>query len=170
MRKVGTRRAWARRRESRSNLSIAGKGVGGAGGIRTLDTALQPYNGLANRRLQPLGHSSIQNFSPERLRLKVREGRPFALDWSPAQGGFLRDKCRISAVLVPGVVKLLRRGKDSALSAPGCGRSITVMTGTTRPVLRLASQIGLRTGHQQVGASLCKSGISSTARAAMSSP
>ncbi len=31
---------------------------GGAGGIRTLDTALQPYNGLANRRLQPLGHSS----------------------------------------------------------------------------------------------------------------
>ena len=33
-------------------------------GIRTLDTALQPYNGLANRRLQPLGHSSIQNFAP----------------------------------------------------------------------------------------------------------
>src|ERR1019366_10712996 len=32
---------------------------GGAGGIRTLDRALQPYNGLANRRLQPLGHSSV---------------------------------------------------------------------------------------------------------------
>jgi hypothetical protein len=31
---------------------------GGAGGIRTLDTPLQAYNGLANRRLQPLGHSS----------------------------------------------------------------------------------------------------------------
>src|SRR5713226_2168975 len=31
---------------------------GGAGGIRTLDRALQPYNGLANRRLQPLGHIS----------------------------------------------------------------------------------------------------------------
>ena len=31
---------------------------GGAGGIRTLDTAFQPYNGLANRRLQPLGHST----------------------------------------------------------------------------------------------------------------
>ena len=27
-------------------------------GIRTLDTALRPYNGLANRRLQPLGHVS----------------------------------------------------------------------------------------------------------------
>ncbi len=33
---------------------------GGAGGIRTLDTAFQPYNGLANRRLQPLGHSTIR--------------------------------------------------------------------------------------------------------------
>lgn len=32
--------------------------TGGAGGIRTLDTPLQAYNGLANRRLQPLGHSS----------------------------------------------------------------------------------------------------------------
>jgi hypothetical protein len=30
----------------------------GEGGIRTLDRALQPYNGLANRRLQPLGHLS----------------------------------------------------------------------------------------------------------------
>ena len=31
---------------------------GGVGGIRTLDTAFRPYNGLANRRLQPLGHHS----------------------------------------------------------------------------------------------------------------
>src|SRR4051812_9829817 len=35
--------------------------VGGDGGIRTLDRALQPYNGLANRRLQPLGHISGRN-------------------------------------------------------------------------------------------------------------
>jgi hypothetical protein len=27
-------------------------------GIRTLDTGVSPYNGLANRRLQPLGHLS----------------------------------------------------------------------------------------------------------------
>ena len=33
--------------------------AGGDGGIRTLDRALQPYNGLANRRLQPLGHVSV---------------------------------------------------------------------------------------------------------------
>ena len=38
---------------------------GGAGGIRTLDRALQPYNGLANRRLQPLGHSSDQADMPD---------------------------------------------------------------------------------------------------------
>src|SRR5215472_742694 len=31
---------------------------GGGRGIRTLDRALGPYNGLANRRLQPLGHPS----------------------------------------------------------------------------------------------------------------
>src|ERR1700679_2523148 len=66
---------------------------GGAGGIRTLDTALQPYNGLANRRLQPLGHSSIQNFETalpaEDRHHAGREGRPFALDHSQAQGGLL---------------------------------------------------------------------------------
>ena len=33
---------------------------GGEAGIRTLDRAFQPYNGLANRRLQPLGHLSIK--------------------------------------------------------------------------------------------------------------
>jgi hypothetical protein len=38
---------------------------GGAGGIRTLDRALQPYNGLANRRLQPLGHSSMGADMPD---------------------------------------------------------------------------------------------------------
>jgi hypothetical protein len=33
---------------------------GGGDGIRTHDTALGPYNGLANRRLQPLGHPSAR--------------------------------------------------------------------------------------------------------------
>jgi hypothetical protein len=31
---------------------------GGEGGIRTPGTGFGPYNGLANRRLQPLGHLS----------------------------------------------------------------------------------------------------------------
>src|SRR5947208_15406032 len=30
----------------------------GEGGIRTPDRSVSPYNGLANRRLQPLGHLS----------------------------------------------------------------------------------------------------------------
>ena len=38
------------------NISISS---GGDGGIRTLDRPLQAYNGLANRRLQPLGHVSV---------------------------------------------------------------------------------------------------------------
>src|SRR5438270_1679722 len=32
--------------------------AGGEGGIRTPDRSVSPYNGLANRRLQPLGHLS----------------------------------------------------------------------------------------------------------------
>src|ERR1035437_3100369 len=34
---------------------------GGEAGIRTLDTGLSPYNGLANRRLRPLGHLTVKN-------------------------------------------------------------------------------------------------------------
>ena len=37
----------------------------GGGGIRTPDRAFQPYNGLANRRLQPLGHSSVKADMPD---------------------------------------------------------------------------------------------------------
>src|SRR5271165_3169297 len=63
------RSAWRERREiPREDGRRAGKRrarrlriAGGDGGIRTLDRALQPYNGLANRRLQPLGHVSRRN-------------------------------------------------------------------------------------------------------------
>jgi hypothetical protein len=49
--------------QTRNKLNLFTKyhGDGGDGGIRTLDRALQPYNGLANRRLQPLGHVSRRN-------------------------------------------------------------------------------------------------------------
>ena len=33
--------------------------AGGEGGIRTLGRGFSPYNGLANRRLQPLGHLTV---------------------------------------------------------------------------------------------------------------
>jgi hypothetical protein len=39
-------------------MNTGDKKPGGEGGIRTLDTGVSPYNGLANRRLQPLGHLS----------------------------------------------------------------------------------------------------------------
>jgi hypothetical protein len=45
---------------------------GGYRGIRTRDRALQPYNGLANRRLQPLGHSSVIDFSQRFRSFEVR--------------------------------------------------------------------------------------------------
>src|SRR5204863_5921078 len=46
---------------------------GGDGGIRTLDRALQPYNGLANRRLQPLGHSSVEADMPDARASRKRQ-------------------------------------------------------------------------------------------------
>ena len=39
-----------------SGESARAKEDGGEAGIRTLGRVLRPYNGLANRRLQPLGH------------------------------------------------------------------------------------------------------------------
>ena len=48
--------------------------IGGDGGIRTLDRALQPYNGLANRRLQPLGHVSKSLTKAEAMRTYARRG------------------------------------------------------------------------------------------------
>ena len=56
-------------------LKWKNQGDGGVGGIRTLGTALQPYNGLANRRLQPLGHHSKSeklNVTTTRTLFRVR--------------------------------------------------------------------------------------------------
>src|SRR6187399_2739969 len=68
------------RRRELNNINELGGRVGGAGGIRTLDTALQPYNGLANRRLQPLGHSTIRTSAA-----LLAEG----LCWLPLRAGSL---------------------------------------------------------------------------------
>jgi hypothetical protein len=66
---VGTNKVAASDHKLRDRLLLRVSGqirnTGGAGGIRTLDRALQPYNGLANRRLQPLGHSSIRADMPD---------------------------------------------------------------------------------------------------------
>ena len=52
----------AKRREPecyRSLKNLQAK-AGGEAGIRTLGRAFRPYNGLANRRLQPLGHLTLR--------------------------------------------------------------------------------------------------------------
>ena len=50
--------------------------IGGERGIRTPDTAFGPYNDLANRRLQPLGHLSAE----ELLRVSLPETRSLTTD------------------------------------------------------------------------------------------
>src|SRR5262245_11489171 len=47
--------------------------TGGDGGIRTLDRPLQAYNGLANRRLQPLGHVSGSADMPDARASRKRQ-------------------------------------------------------------------------------------------------
>jgi hypothetical protein len=47
--------------------------TGGDGGIRTLDRPLQAYNGLANRRLQPLGHVSSSVDMPDARASRKRQ-------------------------------------------------------------------------------------------------
>ena len=63
--------------------------TGGEGGIRTPGTGLGPYNGLANRRLQPLGHLSAEVLRRLIIITKaggLRERRTIFL----AAGGFSR--------------------------------------------------------------------------------
>jgi hypothetical protein len=85
---------WAQQRTSRLSIHINRMNSnGGAGGIRTLDRALQPYNGLANRRLQPLGHSSISADMPDARASRKRQiqitARPFG--GAGASRGFLTN-------------------------------------------------------------------------------
>ena len=50
--------------EDLPHTPISHREIGGEAGIRTLGTAFRPYNGLANRRLQPLGHlTAARNLS-----------------------------------------------------------------------------------------------------------
>ena len=64
--------------------------AGGAGGIRTLDRALQPYNGLANRRLQPLGHSSMTADMPDAWASRKRQIRGWRIRRCDLSGSELR--------------------------------------------------------------------------------
>src|SRR5690348_7933753 len=50
-----------------------GRWSGGERGIRTPDRGFSPYNGLANRRLQPLGHLSSSVWIIAEIRLLPRD-------------------------------------------------------------------------------------------------
>lgn len=52
----------------------------GEGGIRTLDTGINPYNGLANRRFRPLSHLSKKfTFSSETYFQRIYYNKIFNL-------------------------------------------------------------------------------------------
>ena len=114
---VPPRRGWSRsvgevRKTRRDNACVGGRpGRGGGGrGIRTLGKALQPYDGLANRCLQPLGHPSarapfLATGAPTCQWRCCRSGPPIGHRAAPAgRRGRFFEKMRLS----PDVVSKLR--------------------------------------------------------------
>ena len=93
-----------RRGGSPKERSMAGTNlIGGEAGIRTLDTAFRPYNGLANRPLQPLGHLTARPqvyvtkmFTQKR---STCEGDPGSTDAS-ALNATARGLCIVGTLLV----------------------------------------------------------------------
>jgi hypothetical protein len=79
---------WRRGGDGRSGsktINESGHKTGGEAGIRTLDTAFGPYNGLANRRLQPLGHlTAARNLSIRQASSYGNTGRPIVPEIVPA--------------------------------------------------------------------------------------
>ena len=73
-----------------SCIARSAKQAGGDGGIRTLDRALQPYNGLANRRLQPLGHVSGGADMPDAALSRKRQMRRNPIPSLHINGGHAR--------------------------------------------------------------------------------
>src|SRR5678816_3363268 len=57
----------------RTNTDVCGPGVGGAGGIRTLDTVL-PYTHFPGERLRPLGHRSANRWKGAHVGKELRSG------------------------------------------------------------------------------------------------
>ena len=70
---------------------------GGEAGIRTLDTAFRPYNGLANRRLQPLGHLTFAVVGRQSLVVRSPVFGPFVA--SPVELPRTNDRQRTAGDL-----------------------------------------------------------------------
>src|SRR5688572_9574996 len=71
-------------------MALGGWEPNGETGIRTPDTGLTPYNGLANRRLQPLGHLSGER---RKLRRPGTKGKVWAGGKARRSAGFRRYVC-----------------------------------------------------------------------------
>src|SRR5258708_543292 len=116
----------------------------GEGGIRTLDTDFGPYNGLANRRLRPLGHLSrlravsstvLPRQDPQaafyrREARLCRAGSPCARRWGGPVGG--------GSSPLPPSERSERRGGGVGIRTLGAFalRFSRPSPSTTRPLLR----------------------------------
>ena len=74
-------------------------GIGGEAGIRTLGTGLSPYNGLANRRLQPLGHLTARLASIRDIATYAEMIRDDPAEASSAQTVAFATKCNHAGCL-----------------------------------------------------------------------
>ena len=74
-------------------------GIGGEAGIRTLGTGLSPYNGLANRRLQPLGHLTARLASIRDIATYAEMIRDDRAEASSAQTVAFATKCNHAGCL-----------------------------------------------------------------------
>ena len=88
----------------------AGAKGGGDGGIRTLDRPLQAYNGLANRRLQPLGHVSVMG------RYARRQPEPQATDIKRREGSL--DRLASAAKACPKCDSCTLKRRNEAVRLP----------------------------------------------------
>ena len=114
-----------------------GRSVAETEGFRTLDRALQPYNGLANRRLQPLGHISVRlGHMPDAFALCKRQrgtdfataalilrslragGIPWALMSARPEASFETRRLAAPLLRMRGVVTLTSRAARTKPCAP----------------------------------------------------
>src|ERR1043165_96489 len=112
----------------------AAKEESGEGGIRTRDTTFGSYNGLANRRLQPLGHLSGGECFGELKSSRGARGKQTGFSLyspahdRPAQSARIRGPGRAFAdtrrgrpgILAPGLPRRKRQTQGRDGRAQGC--------------------------------------------------
>lgn len=118
-------------------------GNGGDGGIRTLDRALQPYNGLANRRLQPLGHVSGPLDMPDTVAARKRDCADCTATFGPVHENVGATRGRALAFRRFAALPVSRRRSDSSQQRNRfsgfrhCRPSICRLAGSSSTAVRL---------------------------------